>query len=272
MEKRYDMIFGMGPACNCSQTLRRAGLQLLSFPFDWIGPTYKQPGWDDDVRRRTDLIVSRFSNWLSRDDFTCHGNHTNGKAKYYNERLKLIFLHDFPQDVPLAQSFPEVEEKYKRRCGRFLSLLGKVKTVLVVRLDRPDLDYRTPLDDCRYARRLLSEAFAPARFDFLLLQPDENVPFEQRRVETIEDGFVRIAFDYRNHSAETPEQELQPVFSLTAKAIGELFAVRDYRTRAEKKAHRRARRLKHWAEYGADSLLQYHWNKLKARLSHAADA
>lgn len=33
---RYDLIVGMGKACSCSMSLRKAGLQHLSLPFDWM--------------------------------------------------------------------------------------------------------------------------------------------------------------------------------------------------------------------------------------------
>ena len=35
-DKRYDICFGIGEACVCSQVLRKAGLQKLSYPFDWV--------------------------------------------------------------------------------------------------------------------------------------------------------------------------------------------------------------------------------------------
>ena len=162
MKMEYDLVFGFGPACSCSQTLRRAGLQLLSFPFDWIGPAVKLPGRDEDVRHRTDLLASNFHDWLHQEDFEYQGDHTNGKAKYWNNRLQLVFLHDFPIGVPLSESFPDVTAKYAHRTERLLSLIHRSKRILVARLDRPDLDYRTPLDECRYARDTLSKAFAPA--------------------------------------------------------------------------------------------------------------
>ena len=260
---KYDLAFSFGPACSCSQTLRRAGLQMLSFPFDWIGPTFGTPKWDSDIRDRADLIASGFSDELREEDFVYHGVHTNGMAKYFNTHFGLVFLHDFPQGVPLSESFPSVKAKYSRRERRLLDLIRSSRRVLVVRLDRPDLDYRTPCEDCRYVRETLAKAFAPTEFDVLLLQPDPSVPFGKQSLETVEPGLFRLAFDYVDRRPGADRKF--PSFDYTAAAVAEHFAVREYRTKAEIAAHRLKERQKRWARYGAANALQYRWRKF---LSH----
>ena len=262
--KKYDLAFGLGPACSCSQALRRAGLQHLSFPFDWIGPTYGQPGWDDDVRRRTDLICSEFENWLRPEDFTFHGPHTNGMDNYFNDRLGLIFLHDFPSDRNFDDVFPGIAEKYARRCARLLDLIRQSRNVLIVRIDRPDLDYRTSLDDCRYARRMLAKHFATTKFDFALLQSDASFKRGDCRDERVEDGILRLTIDYRN--LEPGADVMQPDHGVTAAVLRERFTVRDDRTGDERAAHARRQKMKHYAKYGATNALQYRWRKLMAAL------
>ena len=262
--KKYDLAFGLGPACSCSQALRRAGLQHLSFPFDWIGPTYGQPGWDDDVRRRTDLICSEFENWLRPEDFTFHGPHTNGMDNYFNDRLGLIFLHDFPSGRNFDDVFPGIAEKYARRCARLLDLIRQSRNVLIVRIDRPDLDYRTSLDDCRYARRMLAKHFATTKFDFALLQSDASFKRGDCRDERVEDGILRLTLDYRN--LEPGADVMQPDHGVTAAVLRERFTVRDYRTKDERAAHARKQKMKRYARYGATNALQYRWRKLMAAL------
>ena len=58
-KKRYDLILGLGSVCSCTQTLRQAGLQHLTFPFDWITSYTKH--YDVDVSRRTDQICNEFA-------------------------------------------------------------------------------------------------------------------------------------------------------------------------------------------------------------------
>ena len=268
MKMEYDLVFGLGPACSCSQTLRRAGLQLLSFPFDWVATAYKLPGWEDDVRRRTDTLTSGFRDWMHAEDFEYKGDHTNGKARYWNNRLRLAFIHDFPIGVPLSESISDVAAKYARRIERLLSLIRRSKRILVVRLDRPDLGARTTLDECRYAREALSKAFAPAQFDFLLLQQDAGIPFGSQKLETVDPGLFRLRFDYRD--TRPGAEPAFPRLDLTAAALSPLFSVREYRTKEEIAAYRLSEKRKRWARYGAANAWQYRWRKFLARFRKGA--
>ena len=264
--REYDLIFGIGVACSCTQTLRKAGLQLLSFPYDWLTPVSEED-FAHDLASRVDAICNGFPDWLDERDFAFHGPNTNGKDKYYNARLRLIFLHDFPMGVPLSQSFPAVRDKYRRRIERLLGLLRESKRVLVVRLDRPDLPFRTSLDDCRLARRKLAAAFPGTRFDFLLIQPDEAIPFERRTLERPEDGLERLAFDYRDTRPGADPSCSD--FSKIVRALDGLFAVRDYRTAEEIRAHDLRRLRSRWAKFGADTALEYRWKRLSLPLARA---
>ena len=258
------LFSGSVPVAVARRRFERLGSNSSSFPFDWIGPTFGKPGWDHDLQRRTDLICSEFKDWLRPEDFTFHGPHTNGKDKYYNNRLELIFLHDVPIGSPFQGYFPTLIEKYRRRCSRLLELIRRSKRILIVRVERPDLDYRTPLDDCRYARKRLSEHFAPAQFDVVLLQCDTSLKRGEIREEPIEDGILRISLDYRN--LEPGADVMQPDHGLTSGALRERFKVREYRTREEIAAWKAKQRAKRYARYGATNFLQYRWRKLMAAL------
>lgn len=264
MKKHYDLIFGIGPACSCSQALRRAGLQHLSFPFDWIGPLPDRPGWDGDLPRRAELLASAFDRWLDPADFVHEGLHANGKERYYNRRLNLMFLHDFPKGVPLDESYPLIAEKYRKRCHRLLTLLRKSKRALIVRLDRPDLAYRTPIEDCRRAREILGRAFAPTAFDVLLLQHDAAIPPGDCREEAVEPGILRLSLDYLDR---TPGADIaQPDHRRTAAALMSRFAVRDYRTPAEIADWKRRQKLKRYAKFGATTYLGYRLARIRRAL------
>ena len=54
--EHFDLIIGLGPACSCTMSLRRAGLQHLSFPYDWIGPKENSDEYLHDVRLDRRLV------------------------------------------------------------------------------------------------------------------------------------------------------------------------------------------------------------------------
>ena len=249
----YDLIIGFGMACSCSQSLRKAELQFLSFPFDWVVPDNDH--FEGDLPRRADIVCAEFADWLNAEDLEYRGPHINGMDHYLNRRWGFVHLHDFPQGVPLEESLPSVAGKYHRRTARMLELIRRSRRVLVVRLDRPDRKHSTPVSDCRLARQALMRKFPGTAFDFVLIQQDECV-----RDETPEEGVRLLSFDYLNRTPGADRS--QPVFSAVVNALKSRFRVRDYRTADERRQWKRAKRLKRYAKLGAANALQYRWRKL----------
>ena len=262
-KEKYDLVFGLGMACSCSQTLRRAELQHLSFPGDWTAPVWGEPPPEHDLRARVEMMRDDLEGLLEERELVFHGPHEwNGKDIYINHRNGYVFNHDFPHGVPLHDSLPKIQAKYARRQARLYELIRQSKKVLVVRIDRPDCKHPTPLDDCRYARETLAKKFPGVRFDFLLMQMDAGRAFAERTVETLEPGFTRVAFDYWDKSPGV--QSYQPKFEETVAAVSALCEVRDYRTAAEKRAYWLARARQRWAKYGATTFLGYVWRRCLA--------
>lgn len=134
----YDFIFGMGEACSCTQTLRAAKLQFASYPFDWL--------FGGNFVTRAGLLVSDFASFLEYTDLTATGKDNKDTQNlceiYYNKKTQLYLNHDFPQSVPLEQSFPSVQKKYRRRCERLLRNIEAAQKILIVYLETPETGHR----------------------------------------------------------------------------------------------------------------------------------
>ena len=230
MVKQYDLAFSLGRACSCSETLRKARLQHLSFPWDWIGA---ERSLVPDLKLRTDSICNgTFHSWFTPSDLeldTVHEWHT--KALYSSRSTGLLYNHDFPKGVPLEESFPAVKAKYDRRFARLMDLIGKSKKILLVRIDPPNGLKPTSVDDCLSARSEFAKRFPHAQFDFIMMSFDKGRPVEKRLVETPEDGFTHISFDYKDYSPGKPNYAV--VLDQTAAVLREMVSVRDYRTKDE---------------------------------------
>lgn len=253
--KTYDFIFGLGNACSCTQTLREADLQFLSFPFDWVILSET-----DDLRRRVETIANGFAGWFEKGDLRKIGDYApSNRDIYLNEATGTVFNHEFWRNEDLDLAYPAVRAKYDRRIRRFLGLLAASKEILVVRVDRPDQVPPTSEAECREALRRLRALYPAAHFEMLHLAMSEGVPFSERRSEDLGDGLVRVAFDYRD---TTPGVQPYAVrFDVASAAVKAVARVRDYRTHAEKAAFRRAKKRAHWAKYGATSALGYRLEK-----------
>ena len=261
--KTYDFIFGLGRACACSQTLRKAGLQHLSLPWDWIAVDFDHDA--PDLLDRVDTICNDFKDWFNREDFVyISPNAGPGKDQYKNSRSGVIFLHDFPKGVPLDESFPSIKEKYERRISRFVQLIRSAqRPILIVCMDSP-MASPTPLDDCRKARERLAAHFPGAKFEFqkITLEPGRKV--SDRIDETVEDGLYHIAFDYKDYRPGRKEYDVDQ--ATVAALLKERFAVRDYRTKDEIRAMRERTRQIKMREAGATNRLEYFVIRMKRHL------
>lgn len=245
MPTTYDLAIPLGEACSATQVLRAAGLQYLSFPYDWIGAseTETERAKHDLVTRATRL-ASRFDGWFKPEDFTfVASTPANKKDVYINKPLGLIFNHDFPMGVAFETAFPKVNDRFHRRINRLLELADHAKRILIVRIERPAEKILTPMpvsiDDCREARQILSAAFPNATFDVLLLAFERGRKEADMIVEQIEPGLTRITFDYHNYAPGLLEYAVK-VDSLAA-LLRKYARVPDYRSNEEKKAYRALR-------------------------------
>ena len=261
--KTYDFAFGLGRACACTQTMRRAGLQYLSLPWDWIAVDFDHNS--PDLLYRVDIICNDFRDWFNREDFVYRGpNAGPGKDHYQNARNGVIFLHDFPKGVPLDESFPAIKEKYARRVARFLQMIKSAQgPILVVCMDSP-MASSTPIGDCLIARKRLIEHFPGAQFEFLKITLEPGRSLTDKIDETPAEGLYHIAFDYKDYRPGRKEYDVDQV--TVAELLKERFAVRDYRTTNEIRAMRERTRAIKMREAGASSRLGYFFLRLKRRI------
>ena len=265
-KRKYDLVFGLGMACSCSETLRAAGLQRLSFPYDWVAvPAPDLAVRNHELVDRVRETCNGFPLWLAPDDFEFRGaSSAKGKDRYFNRRLGLVFLHDFPAGVPFEESFPGIREKYRRRADRLTGLIRGARRVLIVRIDRPDSPVATDIADCRLALTEFTRFFPGTTFDFLLFSYAPDLPAGRMRIETFGPNLTRCTFDYKDRRPGT--QAYQPDLPILANFLRSRFRVSDYRTKGEKNRFKESRRRERFAKLGARNRLEYELKRLLIRL------
>lgn len=263
--KRYDLAFSLGRACSCTETLRKAGLQYLSFPWDWIAGN----GSDSDILCRTEIVRERFRDWLRQEDLVPDSRPGGpGKDRYRNTKTGYSYNHDFPKGVPLEVAYPEVKAKYDRRVARFLKMLETAKEVLIACIDIPLQKVPTSIEDCRKARCMFAEMFPNARFDFVLFSRDPGRSIEDCIEETVDEGFTRLSFDYKDRRPGSADHEID--LESTASLMRARFAVNDYRSKEEIAALRERTRKAKMREAGAKNAWQYFLIKRRRSLAKFA--
>jgi len=185
--KKFDMAFSMGFSCGGTMALRRAGLQFVSYPLDWIGA----PG----VVRSAQMVASDFAGWFEKEDLrlvAVRGGSFQNNV-YQNVRTRFGFPHDFPRFFRFEEKYDETKAKYDRRIARFLADLGKAKTALVVYIERP-INPRAADADLVEAKRILETKFPDVVFDLVYFHLESGrTDFAEKAVA---DGITAVACDY----------------------------------------------------------------------------
>lgn len=194
MKKKYDLVFGIGAACLCSQMLRKTGLQFSSYPFDWLYGT--------DFSGRVDILTNDFKDFVNKEDLTfinaTNGDKDNPCDVYNNVKNGITFNHDFPQGVPLEQSYPAVKAKYDRRIDRLLKRIERSENTLIVYVEIPTSPENTTVETLLNCREKLYRRFGKENIDLLYV-----ACADERQDDLFGDHIRKIAFNYRKANGTT---------------------------------------------------------------------
>ena len=195
MTEKYDLIFGIGSACSCSQTLRKLNLQFYSYPLDWL--------YGRDFSYRVDLLVNEFKDFINREDLVFENRWNNDDQNpcdiYKNQRTGIVFNHDFPKDVPLEKSFEAIRSKYERRINRLIEQIRQSDRILVVYVEDPGNSEDVGEQVLRDCQKKIEEKFSGKRIDLLYVGCRET-PVDERYGDHIR----KLCFDYRNKDNAPP--------------------------------------------------------------------
>lgn len=198
-KKKYDLIFSLGEACSCTETLRAAKIQHYSYPLDWL--------YGSDFLGRVNILISEFQDFIKKEDLVYVGNRIMPQPCdiYFNKKNGITFNHDFPLNVPLEEAYDNVKCKYDRRIKRLFQHISKSKKVLIVYIETPNcknmLDNSSLLD----GSLRIKNYFKNCEIDILYLTNNLMIPFKQRKVEILDEYLTKISFNYKSHKQDSEE-------------------------------------------------------------------
>lgn len=207
--KQYDLIFSMGAACSCTESLRISGLQIFSYPFDWL--------YGSNFAGRVDILLSEFFRYIEKEDLqnlnTCNGDLKNPCDVYHNSFNGITFNHDFPYQIPLDKSYDDVKKKYKRRIARLLNNIEKANEILIVYLEIPNeknkLDNNYVLID---AMRKIKEKYPDKNFDLLYFIQNGDLEFLHYTEEQIANNIIKVIGNYKEVRENAPDYAVRLEF------------------------------------------------------------
>lgn len=207
---KYDLIFGIGAACSCTQILRKCRLQFFSYPFDWL--------YGADIETRCKILANNFSDFINFDDLE-NTLKTNNDDKnlcdvYHNKLNNIYFNHDFSHNVPLQECYANINEKYNRRAKRLIHQIEKSKNVLVVYLQTPN--NQTVISDTtlQNAYQTILNRFPNQNINLLYLYCNHSET--QAKIVKVDNGIIKIELDYDDYNEKFP-------YSVNTKVLMKIF-------------------------------------------------
>lgn len=215
-KKTYDLIFGIGEACSCTQALRRARLQRASYPLDWVAGS--------NFLGRVRLLSARFDGFLDKNDLQDTGRNNGSDSHlchiYYNTRTSIGFNHDFPEGQSLQESYPAVRQKYDRRIARLLDNIRAAETLLIVYVETPCCQDKTSDTDILLGYKILQENFPGKNLGLLYCASDLTLRPREFSQTQLSSAVTKITANYQDKIPGLPDNAVNNPF------LAHLLAVR----------------------------------------------
>lgn len=244
--RQYDIAFGLGVGCGVSISMRDAGVQYLSLPFDWIGC--------NDPVRLAEIAAGHFKDWMRFEDLEITGVRIASQSAHFvvkNSRTGLLAPHDFSAYSSLKKQYPAFAEKMSRRIARLEGLLTSAKAVLLVNVENPQRPGCLSDADLARTRSALAVAYPNAVFDLVCFQHEDGVRgLAEHRVS---ERIVRVGCRLQqvSHGVVEHTYEHEPIIDWLRANV----SVTDPRTEEEVRAFAELKRRKHEDRFGTGGSL-----------------
>ena len=254
-KEKYDLVFCLGVGCSGTQLLREAGLQLATFPLDWVGR--------GTIRARTEIVLGEFADWLKQDQLELLEVAPDGVNDLYLNRINgQEIAHDFPTGRPLSETFPVVKDKYDRRIARFLQLLEKSRKVLIVWMGDARVTDPIAPEEVKDCLQAFSGKYRKTKFRMLVLDYRKGVPAE-RPERTQGEDFEIVGLDFRDYA---DGNWIWAVHSEMLIPYLEGISVKDYRPASVRREFRLKRKRAEYERFKATSVFDLFLTKLAYRI------
>ena len=240
--RQYDIAVGMGVGCGVSISMRDAGAQYLSLPFDWIGC--------NDPVRLAGIAADHFRDWMRLEDLEIQGVRIASQSAHFvvaNRRTGLLAPHDFPAYSSLEKQYPAFVEKMSRRIARLEGVLSSAKAVLLVIVENPQRPGCLADGDLERTRGILAAAYPNAVFDLVCFQHENGVRGTcdhrvSERIVRVGCGLQQVSNGVVNHTYEH-----EPIIAWLRANV----RVADPRTEEEIRAFAELKSRRHGERFGS---------------------
>ena len=190
-KKSYDLIFSIGEACSCTQSLRDSKLQVFSYPLDWL--------FGSNFEGRMSILLNDFERFIDKDDLKYSFYTPSIKCDAYENTFNgIVFNHDFLKRVEFNEMYKQVKAKYDRRIARLLSQIRRAKSILIVYLETPNCVNKLTDDDIITEQlHKIKEKYPNKIINILYFTNDKDMNSMEYKEKFIADDIVKVVANYK---------------------------------------------------------------------------
>lgn len=193
-KQKYDLVFSLGEACSCAQTLINTDLRQFSGPFDWL--------FGSDFVGRCKILASNFDRFIEKGDLEDTGKtnlDTHNLCEiYYNKYNDIAFNHDFLKSLSFDDVYTQVKEKYDRRINRLLAQIESASKILIVYIETPNTEKHTSDKDIIAGLDIIHQKYPNKQVDLLYFKSDSQMQLNQFKKEALSENITKITSNYKS--------------------------------------------------------------------------
>lgn len=128
------IIISLGIRCLPAMQLKKHGLRLHAYPFDWLDTSF-----DSLVQ----ILKNDFVDFLAESNLrltnenyvlqTAHGFQNRNELRIVEAKYNIILRHDFDINADFLKQYSEIKKKYEKRIKRFYEALSSGKHIYFIR-------------------------------------------------------------------------------------------------------------------------------------------
>ncbi|MBQ3310650.1 hypothetical protein IJG72_01090 [bacterium] len=191
-KKKYDCIFSLGSACFCAEMLTKSNLRVFSSTFDWLG--------GGSFTQRILFICNDFKDFLNIEGLKKIGEREYPESCdiYLNEQTSVVFNHDFPKGMDLAESYKIVKSNFDRKNNRLIKKIQDSKNTLIVYMN--DCDKNESVEQVIEMAKYINSHFNKNTIDILFVTHSPNMAHDKVEInEVSENVYVADVFNFNEN-------------------------------------------------------------------------
>ncbi|MCQ2788782.1 MAG: papain-like cysteine peptidase [bacterium] len=183
-KNKYDCIFSLGLACYNAEMLTKAKLRVFSSPFDWLGCS--------TITTRLSFLCNDFDCFfffycLKKTGVTEYPEECD---VYTDEKTGIVFKHDFPKGLELAEGYEIVNANFDRKIKRLLKKLKDTKHSLMVYMCYKD--EKIPYEEIVELMKQINEHFGKTTIDIAIVEHNQELKANELNIENISENVYKI--------------------------------------------------------------------------------